>query len=137
MKTIILGSDHAGWQLKNKIKQYLSNYVIKDVSQKLVPGDDYPDYAKLVAKKVLKEGKGILICGSGIGMSIGANRFKGIRAALCRTVKEAEYSRKDNNSNILCLGAKFNIDKPEDILETWLSTKFEGGRHIKRIKKLD
>lgn len=136
---IHLASDHAGWKLKNKIKNYLEKkYNIIDYTKDFDKKDDYPDYAKKLAKTVAKtRSKGILICGSGVGMSMAANRIKGIRATVCRTVKETKYSRKHNNSNILCLGQKFTIDPFEKMVDTWLKEKFDRGRHQRRLKKLD
>jgi ribose 5-phosphate isomerase B len=136
---IYLASDHAGWKLKNKIKKYLEKkHNIIDYTEELDKKDDYPYYAKKLAKTISKtKERGILICGSGIGMSIAANRIKGIRATLCRTIKETKYSRKHNNSNILCLGQKFTIDNPENIVNTWIKEKFDGGRHQRRLKKID
>lgn len=99
----------------------------------------YPEFASAVAKKVSAENaKGLLVCGSGIGVSMVANRYKGVRAALCRTVEEAKLSRQHNNSNVLCLGERITEQNlAEEIFEAWLTTEFEGGRHQNRIDLFD
>jgi len=142
---IILGSDHAGFEQKEKIKQFLLNTgnTVVDKTPDLVEGDDYSDTAKLVAKDVTKcksgRTKGILLCGSGIGMSIAANRVKGIRAALCTTKSAARLSREHNNANILALaGREEPLTKNKKIIQTWLTTSFsQKQRHVRRIQKLD
>lgn len=139
---IFLASDHAGFSLKEKLKKFLikQGNLIEDLSLKFVEGDDYPDYAPKLCKKVLKTGgRGILICGTGQGMAITANRIKGIRAALCWDVKSARYSRLDNDSNVLVLGSWItDYKKSEGIVNVWLKTKFsKKPRHIRRIKKID
>lgn len=101
---------------------------------------DYPDVAKVLAEAVGKGevDRGILVCNSGIGMSIAANKIKGVRAALCRDVEDAEASRRHNNSNLLTLGASRTISETSfKIIETWLKTPFEGGRHERRVKKIE
>jgi ribose 5-phosphate isomerase B len=145
---IILGSDHAGHELKKKVKEILEEHnltkehmtLIVDVSPNNTDTDDYPDFAKKVAVKVLenKDTQGILICGTGIGMSISANKFKGIRAALCRTEKDAELSRKHNNANILILaGREKYADKTlRNIITNFQEMKFDGGRHLRRVNKI-
>ena len=138
---IIIGCDHRGFRLKEKIKQYLkkNGFDVKDFGCFSEESVDYPDIGKAVAKPI-SEGVtaiGILICGSGIGMSIVANRFNNVRAALCRSELDAEMCRKHNNSNILVLGADFCDDNVVKIIDTWMNTAFEGGRHEKRIKKID
>jgi ribose 5-phosphate isomerase B len=137
---LILGSDHAGFELKERIKRYLEDTKIEYKDVGCFSGDrcDYPDYARLVARSISKGEyeRGVLICGTGIGMSICANRFPRIRAALCRDINDAEMSRRHNNSNILVLGGR---KTPQDlaiiILKTWLGTDFEGGRYQQRIDK--
>ena len=111
----------------------------KDLGTNSTDSVDYPDYAKKLAENVLKQqdAVGILVCRSGIGMSIAANRFKGVRAALCRSTKDAYISRLHNNANVLVLGASTCFCKQKRIIKTFLNGKFEGGRHIKRIEKLD
>jgi ribose 5-phosphate isomerase B len=141
LKTIFIASDHAGYKLKESIKIYLDKKKIK--YNDLGPEDDgridYPDYAHKVAKKV-KTGKnkvGILVCGSGMGMNIAANRHKNIRAAQCFNLKSTKLSRLHNDANIITLGSRLltkNIALK--CVSTFLNTKFEGGRHTKRIKKI-
>ncbi len=138
---IIIGSDHAGFDLKQEIKRHLKdlNYEFEDLGCYSKESCDYPDYGFKVAERVAKEnGKGILICGSGIGMSIAANKVKGVRAALCQNEEEAKLSREHNNSNILCLGARIiSPENAKNIVKIWLETKFSGEeRHERRIKKI-
>jgi len=141
VKEVYLASDHAGFDLKKKIKKFLKKINIKNFDLGCFNKNsvDYPDYAIKVAFKVKKNsGMGLIICGSGIGMSISANRFNNVRAALCSSLKMAILARKHNNANILCLGARFiNFDKCKKIVKVFFSTEFEGGRHLTRIKKLD
>ena len=133
-----IGSDHGGYKLKEKIKKYLDEKEIKYVdcgsfSEERV---DYPDIAKKVSEKVKNEEceNGILICRSGIGMSIVANKFKGIRCAKCNNEQEAKFAKMHNNSNVLALGADYITENEAIcILRTWLATEFEGGRHKDRI----
>ena len=128
-------------KLKEKIlKKYESSFNLYDCGCHSNESVDYPDFAKEVAicVKKNKDSFGILICGSGIGISIAANRFKGIRAALCSSETHAKMSRLHNNANILSIGARFVSDQEvEKVIELWLSTDFEEGRHKKRINKLD
>lgn len=140
--TYYLGTDHAGIKLRDFVKNYLLERKISviDFSPEENFSVDYPDYAQKVCESVLKNmgSKGILICGSGIGMSIAANRYKGIRAALCTDSYMAKMSRKHNDANILCLGERISgLGEVEDILETFISTDFEGGRHMCRISKIE
>ena len=133
-----IGSDHGGYKLKEEIKKYLDEKGIKYVdcgsfSEERV---DYPDIAKKVSEKVKNEEceNGILICRSGIGMSIVANKFKGIRCAKCNNEQEAKFAKMHNNSNVLALGADYITENEAIcILRTWLATEFEGGRHKDRI----
>ncbi len=141
---IYVASDHAGWHLKNKIVEWLeaSEYTVEDLGPKeLIKGDDYPDYAKLVSEKVKLNGgtKGILICDTGIGMSIAANRYKGIRAALVVNDFMTKRSREHNNANILVLGTELNtFEELERILNTFLTTDFsDEERHIRRLEKIE
>lgn len=142
MVVIAIGSDHGGYSYKEEIKQHLiaDGYEIIDVGTTSTESCDYPIYAKKVAELVTKKEaeKGILICGTGIGMSITANKFKGIRAALCGDIFSAEATRKHNDSNILCLGERV-LDKELalEIVDIWLNTEFEGGRHQKRIDMIE
>jgi ribose 5-phosphate isomerase B len=139
---IAIGSDHAGFELKSFVKSYLEKkeHFIKDFGADSEESVDYPDFAKKVCEAVLFEGfeRGILICGTGVGMSISANRFKGIRAVLCQDLYTAEYSRLHNDANVLCLpGRLIGKGLAEKILDVWLSVNFEGGRHKRRIDKID
>ncbi|MDO4199263.1 MAG: ribose 5-phosphate isomerase B [Clostridia bacterium] len=138
---IIIGSDHAGYKLKELIKGYLSeigeNY--KDLGTSSEESCDYPVFAGKVAKEVVSTGnaKGILVCGSGIGVSIAANKVKGIRAALCMSSELAEMSRRHNDANILCLGARYiDFEAAKSIIKIFLSTEFEGGRHERRVQEI-
>ena len=139
---IIIGSDHAGFNLKEKLKEYFDKKKIKyeDVGTGSLERVDYPDYAKKVARKVVKEknSRGILICGTGTGMVIAANRIKGARAVVAYDTYSAKMSRQDNNANILSLrGRHFPYKKIQSIVNIWLNTKFSGkSRHKRRIKKL-
>ena len=137
MKKIFIASDHAGYKLKNSI---VSKYKkITDLGPKSSDSVDYPDYAKKLSKKVAsnKGSFGILICGSGMGMAIAANKTKNIRAALCYSKQNTKLSRLHNNANIITLGERL-IDKKKAIglIKIFLSTKFEGGRHLRRVKKI-
>lgn len=138
---IAIASDHAGFDLKSLIiKTFQSKYQIIDCGcDNPNISVDYPDFAKKLATKIINHQVdfGILICGSGIGISIAANRFKEVRAALCHNQKTTKLSRKHNNANVLCLGARIVKEKNAlKMVESFLSTKFEGGRHSKRIDKL-
>ncbi len=138
---IAIGCDHAGYELKEKIKEYLDNknIVYKDFGTFSKESCDYPDYAKKVAKSVAsnESKKGVLICGSGIGISIAANKVSGIRAALCYEPNLAQMAREHNDANILCLGARVtDLNKAIKILDTFLNTDFEGKRHQRRIEKI-
>ncbi len=138
---VILASDHRGYQLKDSLKKFLEEKKIEflDVGTFSADSVDYPDFAMLAAEKVSRGDydRGILICGSGIGMCIVANKFTGVRAALCHDVFTAEMSRKHNDSNMLGMGADvINEELARKILHVWLETKFEGGRHFRRIQKI-
>ncbi len=141
-KKIFIGSDHAGYELKEKIKKFLLNegFSFEDIGAKdFNPVDDYPDYAALVAKKVAQNnGAGILICSSGVGMCITANKIKGIRAINAFSVEIAEISRIHNNTNVLCLGQDFiKEDLAKKIVKRWLETDFSGvERHQRRVEKI-
>lgn len=134
---IQVASDHAAFEAKEVVVNFLRSQDIEvnDLGTHSPDRVDYPDYAVKLCKEVLKENScGILLCGSGIGVSIVANRFKGIRAALCRSVYDAEMSRKHNDANVLCLGGRVNTDKEIiEMVEVWLSTAFEGQRHADRL----
>jgi len=140
-KKISLSSDHAGFDLKEKIKNYLLKKKIKviDLGPKNSNSVDYPDYAKKVARNILskKSNVGILVCGSGTGMAISANKFKKIRAAVCYNAVSTRLSRMHNNANILALGSRLtNKQNAVKLVNLFLSTKFEGGRHLRRVKKI-
>ena len=140
MKKIFIASDHAGYNLKNSIISKLSRVEnIIDLGTDSNNSVDYPDFARKLSKKVSsnKGSFGILICGSGMGMAIAANKTKNIRAALCSSKKNTKLSRLHNNANIITLGERL-IDKNKAIslIKIFLSTKFEGGRHLRRVKKM-
>ena len=139
---IAIGSDHGGYRLKKEIEKYLEEKDIeyKDLGCQSEESVDYPDIAEAVAKEVQNKTaeQGILICRSGIGMSITANKFKGIRCALCHNEYTAKYSRLHNNSNVLAMGADdVDINEAVCILRMWIATEFEGGRHEERIKLIE
>lgn len=138
---IIVGSDHGGYSLKCLIIAHLEQQGIEVQDMGCYSEDscDYPVIAKEVAKEVLlTKNRGILICGTGIGMSIAANKFKGIRASLCNDTYSARMTRKHNDSNILCLGERvIGPGLAFDIVDEWLITEFEGGRHERRINMLE
>jgi len=141
LKKIFISSDHAGFELKESIKLYLQMKKIKftDLGPLNESRVDYPDYAHKVAKKVQTNNKhvGILVCGSGMGMSITANRHKKIRAAQCFNLKSTKLSRLHNDANIITLGSRLLSKKNAiNCVGVFLNTKFEGGRHTKRIKKI-
>jgi len=139
---IIIGCDHAAFNLKQTLIDYLekNQIVIKDVGTFNTDSVNYPDIAVKVASAISakKYEKGILMCGTGIGMSIAANRFSGVRAALCNDLFSAQMSRRHNDSNILVIGGRVVGDiLAIEILNKWLTTPFEEGRHKKRIEMLD
>tara|TARA_B100001250_G_scaffold244862_1_gene210539 strand:- start:1111 stop:1536 length:426 start_codon:yes stop_codon:yes gene_type:complete len=141
LKTIFISSDHAGYKLKEAIKDYLKIKKLK--FQDLGPKDDsrvdYPDYAHKVARKVNLNNNnvGILVCGSGTGMNIAANKHKNIRAAQCFNVKSTKLSRLHNDANIITLGSRLITKKNAlKFVGIFLNTKFDGGRHLKRVKKI-
>ena len=138
---IIMASDHRGYMLKEQLKTFFNeeNIITIDVGTYSKEPVDYPDFAKLGIEKVLedKNNVGIFICGSGIGMSMAANRNPKIRAALCLSPNMAMLARKDNDANVLCLPALFvKRRKAINIIKVFLTTSFEGGRHARRIKKI-
>jgi len=142
---IYLGADHRGFQLKEEIKKFLAEkkYQFEDMGNFAYdPNDDYTDFAKLVAQKVSEkpeERKGVLICGSGVGVDITANKFHGVRSALADDVATAKQSREHDNTNVLSLPAdEVNFELAKQILETWLATPFSNGEKYKRrIDKIE
>lgn len=142
---IYIGADHNGFEFKKQIADFLerSGYeVVDEGDTALDPADDFPQFAGRVVNNLLADkadGKGILICGSGQGMCMAANRFKGIRASLCWNLEEARASRNDDDSNVLCLSARsMKLDDVEAVITTWLATPFAGADRFKRrIKELD
>jgi len=140
---ISLGCDHAAY----KEKELLSDYIINTLGHQIIDygtysdeSVDYPEFGQKVANSInnKKADFGIVLCGSGIGISIAANKVKGIRAALCTSKEHAIMSRKHNNANILAMGARFtSINEMKDIINSWLNTDFEGGRHQIRINKIE
>ena len=141
MKKIFISSDHAGFKLKQSIKSYLLKKKLdfKDLGPYNSSRVDYPDFAHNLAKKVKinKNNIGILVCGSGIGMNIAANRHKNIRAAQCFNLKSTKLSRLHNDANIITLGSRLLTKKTAlSCIGVFLNTQFEGGRHSKRIKKI-
>jgi ribose 5-phosphate isomerase B len=138
---ISIGSDHAGFELKQTVAAWLkgAGHEVIDNGTNSAGSVDYPDFAELVAKDVVqgKVERGILVCGSGVGVTIVANKIKGIRAANCYNEEIAIASRAHNNANVLSLGARFlNEDLSIKIVEAWLGTEFEGGRHQQRLDKI-
>ena len=140
-KNIVLAADHAGYKAKNAILKYLEaqGYSVIDLGTNCSKSVDYPDYADKIASflKDNKDYKGILFCGTGIGISIAANRHKHIRAALCHNVETANLAREHNDANVLAIGSRVvkSEDHPE-IVESFLNTKFATGRHARRVLKL-
>lgn len=138
---VILANDHRGTQLKMLLKEFLDQMHIEsfDVGTFSADSVDYPDLGASAAKKVSdgEYDRAVLICGSGMGMSIVANKFPRVRAALCHDVQAAKMTREHNDSNVLCLGADVVSEGlAQDILKTWLETEFEGGRHLRRVEKI-
>lgn len=138
---IAIGSDHGGLELKAIIKTELEkeNIVVTDFGTNSEASVDYPDYGKIVGEKVV-EGlfdRGIVICGTGIGISIAANKVKGIRCALCGDTYSAKMAMEHNNSNMLALGARvIGVDLAKEIVKVWLNSSFQGGRHERRVDKI-
>ncbi len=136
-----IGSDHGGFELKEYIKEYLDREGISyiDYGTNSIESVDYPDYGKKVSEAVVSKevDKAIVICGTGIGISIACNKVKGIRCALCGDTYSARMSREHNDANILALGGRvIGRDLALEIVSIWLKTKFEGGRHEKRVEKI-
>ncbi|WP_025270515.1 ribose 5-phosphate isomerase B [Hippea sp. KM1] len=137
---VVIGSDHGGFELKERIKDFLRELgeEVEDVGVFSEESCDYPDIAKEVAIRVAQNGsKGILICGTGIGMSIAANKIKGVRCALCHDAYTAEFARRHNNANILAFGGRTTgVEIAKQMVKIFLSTEFDGGRHQRRINKI-
>lgn len=139
---ILLASDHRGYEIKEEIKKYLQEKSLeyKDFGSYSEERVDYPEFAALVAKEVQKNGenRGILICGTGMGMSIVANKFRGIRCTLCHDEVTARFAKSHNNSNILAIGAENMLpSKAIAIVRVWLATEFDGGRHQERLEEIE
>ena len=140
-KRVLLASDHAGFKLKEEIKKFLikKKGKVLDLGAKNTISVDYPDYAHLLSKKMKNNNNqfGILICGSGAGMSMTANKHKNIRAALCYDIKSTKLSRLHNNANVMAIGARL-VKKNVALkcVSTFLKTNFDGGRHTRRVKKI-
>ena len=140
-KKVVLASDHAGFKLKEEVKKFLikKRKKVLDLGTKNTSSVDYPDYAHLLSKKMMKAENqfGILICGSGVGMSMTANKHKNIRAALCYDIKSTKLSRLHNNANVITLGSRFTKKNLAlKCVSTFLNTDFDGGRHSRRVKKI-
>jgi ribose 5-phosphate isomerase B len=140
-KNVCIASDHAGYKLKEQIKNFLigKNISIHDLGPMNEDSVDYPDFARKVSNriKVNKSDVGILVCGSGTGMAISANKTKGIRAAVCYNIKSTRLSRLHNNANIMSLGSRLTKNNIAlKLVSIFLNTKFEGGRHLRRVKKI-
>lgn len=138
---LAIGSDHAGWNAKEHLKRWLAErgHAIEDVGTHGTAAVDYPDFAGEVARRVAanQADLGLLVCGSGIGMGIAANKVKGVRAAVCTDSYSARVARQHNDANVLCMGARVTgLGLMEDVLETFLASSFEGGRHAGRVDKI-
>ena len=140
---IAIGCDHAAYKEKMDLLRFIKSelgYEVVDMGTNSDKSVDYPEYGHMVGKCVSNKevDKGIVICGSGIGISIAANKVKGVRAALCTSVEHAEMSRKHNDANVLAMGARFTpFEDIKLITKVWLATDFEGGRHLQRINKIE
>ncbi len=138
---IYIGSDHGGFELKEKLKKFLidNNYIVEDLGCHSLESVDYPDFGFAVAEKVRddQESRGIVVCSTGIGISIAANKVKNIRCSLVSDLESARLTRQHNDSNVLALGAKIiDHNLALEITNVWLNTAFEGGRHQRRIDKI-
>jgi len=141
LRKISISSDHAGFELKESIKNFLikKKFLVLDLGPRDDRSVDYPDYAKKLAKNIIskKSDTGILVCGSGIGMAMSANRFKKIRAAVCYNAKSTKLSRSHNNANIIAIGSRLtNKNLALKLVMIFLKTKFDGGRHKRRTNKI-
>ena len=138
---IAVGSDHAGFELKEELKEVLAalGHEVKDLGTATPDSCDYPRFAARVARSVAagEAERGLLVCGTGIGMSMAANKVRGIRAALCFDAETARMSRAHNDANVLCLGARTSAaGRAREMVEVWLRTEFEGGRHRRRVDQI-
>lgn len=140
-KALIVGSDHAGVALKRELCEVARGlgYEIEDVGTHSTESTDYPDYSHQVAMAVLRgEGLGLLVCGTGVGMSMAANRHPGVRAAVCGDIYSAAMSRRHNDANVLCIGSRVvGPGLAAGILKAFLSSSFDGGRHERRVHKIE
>lgn len=139
---LLLGADHAGFELKEHVKRFLESlgHVVLDEGTHSEESVDYPLFAQAVCRRLLanEADRAVLVCGSGVGMSMSANRFNGIRAVLCTGLYIARYSRLHNDANVLCLpGRLMGKGLAEEVVRTWLETPFEGGRHQRRVEEMD
>jgi len=143
---LYIASDHAGFAAKESLKKVFSDIQWTDLGPRSTESVHYPDFAHELCQKILENYHGprlleplaVLICGSGVGMSMAANRHKGIRAVLAHRSDVARASREHNASNVLCLGSRFNSDEElKEIFELWIATAFEGGRHLERLEKIE
>jgi ribose 5-phosphate isomerase B len=142
MKPLLLASDHAGFELKERLKKVLDGKGVawRDLGPGTPDPVDYPDYAHRLGEAITsgEAERGVLVCGSGQGMAIAANRHRGVRAALAADVETARLAREHNDANVLALGGRtLSAERAEQILETWLETPFAGGRHAARVAKID
>ncbi|MFH0809845.1 MAG: ribose 5-phosphate isomerase B [Pseudomonadota bacterium] len=143
MLVVALGCDHAGYPLKDEVRRYVESFFgtrVTDVGCSSPQSVDYPVYAAEVARRVAsgEAERGIIICGSGVGMSMVANRFKGVRAVLANDLFTAQMSRRHNDANVLCLGARtVGVGLALEIIKTFMETPFEGGRHQRRVELID
>ena len=139
---LVIGSDHAAYELKEAIKEKLigEGHEVIDVGCDSAESVDYPKYGHAVGRAVAsgEAERGIAVCGSGIGISIACNKVPGIRAALCTSVEMAEMSRRHNNANVVCMGARMiSRELAFDIVDTWMTTDFEAGKHLRRINEIE
>jgi len=140
-RVVAIASDHAGYEMKTALKEEISSlgYGVLDLGTDSPDSVDYPDFAHALAEAVTqgKAGQGVLVCGSGIGVGITANRHPGIRAALCHNAETARLSRQHNNANVLAMGERIiGVDVARECLRAFLETEFEGGRHARRVAKM-
>jgi ribose 5-phosphate isomerase B len=138
---IALGADHGGFELKERVRQYLlgKGCTVEDLGTHTAESVDYPDFARKVAERVAAQGAdfGVVICGTGLGVAMTANKVRGIRAAPCSDTISARFARSHNNANVLTMGGRIvDAATAEKILDVWISTPFEGGRHQRRLDKI-